>query len=75
MFEIFEKIFFNGREKIFFGFWSLKKKFLGFLWNRSQNFFLKEKGFCRSEVDFGVKSEKMSKILVKRFSKVFSKTF
>jgi hypothetical protein len=61
MVEIFEKIFFNGREKIFFGFWSLKKKFLGFLWNRSQNFFLKEKGFCRFRAKKGQKVKKCLK--------------
>lgn len=31
MFEIFGKIFFNGREKIFFAFWNFENFFLGFL--------------------------------------------
>ena len=61
-------------KKYFLDFGSLKIFFWAFCGIRVKIFFLK-KDFCWSKVDFGVKSEKMAKILVKRFSKRLVKRF
>jgi hypothetical protein len=61
-------------KKYFLFFGALEKKFCAFCGIEGKFFFLK-KGFCLSRGENVAKSEKKSKILVKRFSKTFSKTF